>query len=87
MQAIYSTKSEAGLDVQLKILQSLPSLLQNYSDSLEGDLQSSILQVCTTLQQVKATAVSRTASATFQQLVSSLFEKVEHEDSMPYPED
>lgn len=68
--------------MQLKILQSLPQLLQNYGDTLEGDLQSSLLQVCATLQQTKAITVSSTASAILQQIISLLFEKVENEDGM-----
>lgn len=71
-----------GLDVQLRVLQSLPQLLQNYSDALQGELQSSLLQVCITLQQSKTAAVSGTASAILQQIVSLLYEKVESEDGM-----
>ena len=66
--------------MQLKVLQSLPQLLQNYGDTLQGDLQSSLLQVCATLQQTKAITVSSTASAILQQIISLLFEKVENED-------
>jgi hypothetical protein len=69
-----------GLDVQLKILQSLPQLIQLHGDVLEGELQATVLQVCCTLQQVKAAVISSTASATFQQIVTLLFEKVEQED-------
>ena len=72
-----------GLEVQLRILQSLPSLLHNYSHWLEDDLQASVLKTCTNLQQAKATSVASTASATLQQAVSSLFEKVEQEDGNP----
>lgn len=71
---------EIGLDVQLKILQSLPSLLQNYGNLLEGELQAMVLQLCTALQQVKNSAVSGTASATLQQIITSLYDKVEAED-------
>jgi len=56
--------------------------LQNYATSLEDDLQAKLLEVCNKLQQVKTSAVSSTASATLQQLVSFLFEKVEAEDGM-----
>ena len=69
-----------GLDIQLKILQALPSLLQNYADALEDELQAIVLQICTSMQQVKAISVASTASATLQQAFSFLFEKVEAED-------
>lgn len=69
-----------GLDIQLKILQALPSLLQNYGVYLEGDSQASVLQLCTSLQQVKTVAVASTASATLQQAFSFVFEKVEIDD-------
>ena len=75
-----------GLDIQLRILQALPSLLQNYADHLEDELQANVLQICTSLQQVKTVAVASTASATLQQAFSFIFEKVETEDgSSPYP--
>lgn len=69
-------------DVQLKILQSLPSLMQHYSDDLTGELLSSTLEICATLQASKNAAVSSTAAATLQQLVVSAFERVFIEDKM-----
>lgn len=70
-----------GQDVQLKILQSLPALLQNYFDDICGNLLSSTLEICATLQASKNAAVSNTAAATLQQLVVTTFEKVFVEDS------
>lgn len=72
--------SSAGLDIQLKILQAIPSLLQNFSKHISGTLQSNVLQLCSSLQQTKTPAISRTASATIQQAISFIFEKVETED-------
>lgn len=72
----------AGLDVQLKILQSLPSLLQNYADDLKGDLLAGALNICTILQGSKNGIVNNTAAATLQQLVVAVFDKVVAEDSM-----
>ena len=69
-----------GLDVQLKILQALPSLLQNYAEDLKGDLLSGALEVCASLQSAKAQTVSGVAAATLQQLITSVFEKVAGED-------
>ncbi|XHG01329.1 hypothetical protein AWENTII_004716 [Aspergillus wentii] len=72
-----------SLDIQLKILQSLPSLLQHYSNDLSGELLVSTLEVCATLQASKTLAVSSTAAATLQQLVVSTFERVFVEDKTP----
>jgi Dimerisation and cyclophilin-binding domain of Mon2/Guanine nucleotide exchange factor in Golgi transport N-terminal len=72
-----------GLDVQLKILQTLPSLLQIYARDVEGNLLAAILGVCGDLQDNKAGVVSSTATATFQQLITTVYEKVTREDSLP----
>ena len=69
-----------GVDVQLKILQALPSLLQNYADDLRGDLLASTLNICSILQSNKNGVVNNTAAATLQQLVVSVFDKVVNED-------
>jgi len=70
-----------GLDIQLKILQTLPSLLQHYSNELSGELLVSTLEICTMLQASKTLAVSSTAAATLQQLVTSTFERIAIDDS------
>ncbi|KAF2108538.1 hypothetical protein BDV96DRAFT_556208 [Lophiotrema nucula] len=67
-------------DVQLKILQALPSLLQNYAVEVRGDSLSTTLQICSALQNSKNFAVSNTAAATLQQLVISVFDRVAAED-------
>jgi hypothetical protein len=69
-----------GHDVQLRILQALPSLLQNYPVEVRGDLLSIALQICSALQTAKNPAVSNTAAATLQQLVISVFDRVVSED-------
>lgn len=73
--------SSAGLDVQLKILQALPSLLQNYSADLNGNLLVTALNICFILQSSKNAIVNNTSAATLQQLVVSVFDKVVAEDS------
>ena len=73
--------SSAGLDVQLKILQALPSLLQNYAADLKGDLLVTALNICFTLQSSKNAIVNNTSAATLQQLVVTVFDKVIAEDS------
>ncbi|CAG8236553.1 unnamed protein product [Penicillium salamii] len=72
-----------SLDIQLKILQSLPSLLQFYSNDLSGGLLADTLEICATLQASKTIAISSTAAATLQQLVVSTFERVFSEDQLP----
>jgi hypothetical protein len=64
-------------------LQSLPSLLQFYSNDLSGELLANTLEICATLQASKTIAVSSTAAATLQQLVVSTFERVSSEDKLP----
>ncbi|KAE8133006.1 hypothetical protein BDV38DRAFT_196523 [Aspergillus pseudotamarii] len=72
-----------SLDIQLKILQSLPSLLQHYSKNLGGELLVTTLEICATLQASKTLALSSTAAATLQQLIVSTFERVLIEDKTP----
>ncbi|KAL4787262.1 hypothetical protein BJX76DRAFT_319344 [Aspergillus varians] len=72
------------LDIQLKILQTLPALLQHYSNDLGGELLVTTLEICATLQSSKTLAVSSTAAATLQQLVVSTFERVSIEDQTHY---
>lgn len=73
--------SSAALDVQLKILQALPSLLQNYAAELQGELLVTTLNICFTLQSSKNAIVNHTSAATLQQLVAAVFDKVQEEDS------
>jgi hypothetical protein len=80
-QRLEAVLTVIGLDIQLKILQSLPSLLQYYSNDLSGELLANTLEICATLQASKTIAVSSTAAATLQQLVVSTFERVSSEDS------
>ncbi|RKF56389.1 Protein MON2-like protein [Erysiphe neolycopersici] len=72
--------SSAGLDVQLKILQALPFLLQNYAEELRGELVATTLNICTVLQSSKNSVVTNTAAATLQQLVVTVFDNVVAED-------
>ncbi|KAI9848124.1 MAG: hypothetical protein M1838_000649 [Thelocarpon superellum] len=69
-----------GLDIQLRILQALPSLSQNYADELKGELLAIALSICSSLQGSKTSVVNNTAAATLQQLVVAVFDKVVAED-------
>ncbi|GAB7339046.1 hypothetical protein MBLNU457_5705t1 [Dothideomycetes sp. NU457] len=77
----FNACTSLGLDIQLKILQALPALAQNYAEDLIGDLLAAALQVCAALQSVKAATISGVATATFQQLIVSVFERVAVEDA------
>ncbi|ETI22028.1 hypothetical protein G647_06098 [Cladophialophora carrionii CBS 160.54] len=70
----------AGYEPQLKVLQTLPSLLQLYVDDIRGEILARILELCAVLQSSKTAVVSNTAAATFQQLVSTVFENGERKD-------
>ncbi|KAK5651395.1 hypothetical protein OQA88_12552 [Cercophora sp. LCS_1] len=72
--------TSAGLDVQLKILQALPSLLSNYAADVKGELLITALNICFILQSSKNAIVNNTSAATLQQLVVSVFDKVVAED-------
>ncbi|KAI0183579.1 endosomal peripheral membrane protein [Xylaria flabelliformis] len=72
--------TSAGLDVQLKILQALPTLLQNYAKDIKGDLLVTALNICFILQTSKNGVVGNTSAATLQQLIMTVFEKVTAED-------
>ncbi|EER23470.1 HEAT repeat containing protein [Coccidioides posadasii C735 delta SOWgp] len=72
-----------SLDVQLKVLQTLPSLFQRHAGSLSGQLLAKTLEICATMQTVKTITVANTAAATLQQLVVSVFEKAVKENEAP----
>lgn len=79
--------STLALDIQLKVLQALPSLLQNYSSSLGGQLLVAAFQVCFLLYSSRTAVVSNTAAAAIQQLVSSTLEKAAIGDDEQIKED
>ncbi|EAA30877.3 hypothetical protein GE21DRAFT_8877 [Neurospora crassa] len=72
--------TSAGLDVQLKILQALPSLLSNYAADVKGELLVTALNISFILQSSKNAIVNNASAATLQQLVVSVFDKVVAED-------
>ena len=76
--------STLALDIQLKVLQALPSLLQNYSSSLTSSLLATAFQVCFLLYGSKTAVVSHTAAAALQQLVNSTFEKAADDEQAPW---
>ncbi|KAF2461055.1 hypothetical protein BDY21DRAFT_279340 [Lineolata rhizophorae] len=76
----FRESSSQGMDVQLKILQALLPLLQNYSNELRGELLSTLLHICSVLQGIKNPAVGSTAAATLQQLIIFVFDRLLYED-------
>jgi len=70
--------TQLAVDIQLRILQCLPSLMQNYNTDIKGDLLIKLLGICSSLtSNNKSTVVINTASATLQQLFSNVFEKID----------
>ena len=78
-----TTINEPGLEIQLKILQALPSLLQNYA--LTGALLAVALHTCFLLHGSKTAVVSNTAAATLQQAAVLILGKVAQEDGPTLP--
>lgn len=76
----------ASYDVQLKILQTLPALLQLYSAQIHGQLLARTLEICATLQSSKTALVSSSAGATLGQLIASVFEEASQEQATAEPE-
>ena len=70
--------SNQGVEIQLKILQTLVSLLSN--SAVHGSLLADLLLMCFRLQDSKVGVVSSTAAATSRQLVMLIFEGVVAED-------
>ncbi|KAF8606647.1 hypothetical protein BDV93DRAFT_553804 [Ceratobasidium sp. AG-I] len=64
-----------GVDIQLKILQTLLSLLTNFPD-IHDELLGEALLLCFRLQDSRIAVVSSTAAATLRQLVMFIFDKV-----------
>ncbi|UZJ55194.1 hypothetical protein CBS101457_004514 [Exobasidium rhododendri] len=73
--------SRADIDVHLKALQVVSSLLSNYH-SIHNKLLSSTLNLCFRLQDSRIAVVSSTAAATLRQAVMIIFEKVREEDKL-----
>jgi len=64
-----------GVDIQLRILQTLLSLLTNFPQ-VHGDLLGDALLLCFRLQESRIAVVSSTAAATLRQLVMFVFDKI-----------
>ncbi|CAE6416233.1 unnamed protein product [Rhizoctonia solani] len=80
--SILSDSISQGVDIQLKILQTLLSLLTNFPDIHDGLLADALL-LCFRLQDSRIAVVSSTAAATLRQLVMFIFDKVGIEQKQP----
>ncbi|MBW0484031.1 hypothetical protein O181_023746 [Austropuccinia psidii MF-1] len=69
-----------GVEIQLRILQTLPSLFTQCSRYLHDTLLAEALLLCFRLQDSRIGVVSSTAAATLRQLVMVVFEGVAAED-------
>ncbi|TFK38576.1 hypothetical protein BDQ12DRAFT_735649 [Crucibulum laeve] len=79
---ILNTMSDAmsqGVDIQLRILQTLVSLVPNFQ-GVRGDLLGDALLLCFKLQESRIAVVSSTAAATMRQLVMFVVDKMVAED-------
>ncbi|KAF5376426.1 hypothetical protein D9615_008633 [Tricholomella constricta] len=78
-----NTMSDAmsqGVDIQLRILQTLVSLIPNFP-AIHGALLGDALLLCFKLQESKIAVVSSTAAATLRQLVMFVVDKMVVEDN------
>ncbi|KAI9487745.1 MAG: hypothetical protein EXX96DRAFT_615499 [Benjaminiella poitrasii] len=69
-----------GVEIQLKILQTVLPLLNNYR-SVHDDILAEALLICFRLQDSKTIVVNNTAAATLRQLVIFVFDKLAKEDA------
>ena len=76
-----------GVDLQLRILQILPSLLTTYPQSTKGEALYECLRLCHALCLTKTGGISNTAIATFQQMVVSVYDRVAAGDGQGSDED
>ncbi|KAJ7123851.1 hypothetical protein C8R43DRAFT_1098976 [Mycena crocata] len=88
VELIINTMSDAmiqGVDIQLRILQTLLSLVTNFP-AVHGSLLGEALLLCFKLQESKIAVVSSTAAATLRQLSMFVFDKMVDEDRRDDPD-
>ncbi|KAF9559372.1 hypothetical protein CPC08DRAFT_666543 [Agrocybe pediades] len=86
---IIKTMSDAmsqGVDIQLRILQTLVSLVPNFP-AIHGELLGDALLLCFKLQESRIAVVSSTAAATLRQLVMFVVDKMVLEDRVAETEE
>ncbi|KAJ7054837.1 hypothetical protein C8F01DRAFT_1161520 [Mycena amicta] len=88
VERIVNTMSDAmsqGVDIQLRLLQTLLSLVTNFP-AVHGGLLGDALLLCFKLQESKIAVVSSTAAATLRQLVMFVFDKMVDENRRDDPD-
>ncbi|TFK22523.1 hypothetical protein FA15DRAFT_757922 [Coprinopsis marcescibilis] len=86
---IISTMSDAmsqGVDIQLRILQTLVSLIPNFP-KIHDELLGDALLLCFKLQESRIAVVSSTAAATLRQVLMFVVDKMVNEDRIAESED
>ncbi|KAK9457727.1 hypothetical protein V1511DRAFT_509168 [Dipodascopsis uninucleata] len=76
----FQDATHLGVEIQLKILQSLPPLIEKYGEDIGDELLSRTIQLCAILQSSKIAVVVNTAAATLQQLSIAVFDGIVMED-------
>ncbi|GAV52810.1 hypothetical protein ZYGR_0AI00920 [Zygosaccharomyces rouxii] len=74
--------NQLAMDIKLKVLQVLPIFFQVYGKYIYGELCVKLLKCCSDLLQLpnKSSMVVGTASATLQQLIDEIFERLSSEE-------
>ncbi|CAR26820.1 ZYRO0C02266p [Zygosaccharomyces rouxii] len=77
--------NQLAMDIKLKVLQVLPIFFQVYGKYIYGELCVKLLKCCSDLLQLpnKSSMVVGTASATLQQLIDEIFERLSLEKKNP----
>lgn len=70
-----------AMDIQLKILQVVPIFFKTYARYIHGSLCAKLLKCCSNFLQLphKSPIVTGTASATLQQLIDEIFDRISYE--------
>lgn len=77
----FMESTNLAMEIQLKVLQVAPIFFKTYARYVTGELCSKLLQCCASLLQTphKSSIVAGTASATLQQLINEIFDRLSDE--------
>ena len=77
----FMESTHLAMEIQLKVLQVVPIFFKTYAKYVTGELCAKLLQCCANLLQVphKSSIVAGTASATLQQLINEIFDRLSDE--------
>ena len=76
----FMESTHLAMEIQLKVLQVVPIFFKTYAKYITGDLCAKLLQCCANLLQTphKSSIVAGTASATLQQLINEIFDRLSY---------